>query len=229
METAGDSLILENPVDVSLLPGFSDGYVSVQDSAAQLAAGLLDLKPGQTVLDACAAPGGKATHILQQCPSIGELVAVDIDADRTTRIKQDLNRLGCQAKIVVGDVSKPETWWQGIPFDRILLDVPCTATGVIRRHPDIKILRSSADVESLCELQQRLLTVVWSMLAVGGVMLYSTCSILKQENCGQISRFLIDNTQAKHLPISADWGIEQTFGRQIITGIVIWMVFIMRN
>ncbi len=218
METVADALILESPVDVSRLPGFSDGHVSVQDAAAQLAVDLLDLKPGQKVLDACAAPGGKATHILQRCPSVGELLAVDIDADRATRIEQDLNRLGCAAKIIVADVSQPDTWWHGIPFDRILLDAPCSATGVIRRHPDIKILRSATDIENLCELQQRLLRAAWLMLAVGGVMLYSTCSILKQENCDQITRFLADNKQAKSLPINADWGVKQPFGRQIITG-----------
>ncbi len=218
IEIADDALVLESPVDISRLPGFSDGLVSVQDAAAQLAAELLDLKPGQRVLDACAAPGGKTTHILQVCPALSELVAVDIDSVRALKIRQDFNRLGCSANIVVADMTKPETWWRGRAFDRILLDAPCSATGVIRRHPDIKILRHSTDIEKLCALQQCLLDVAWSMLDSGGEMLYATCSILKRENCDQINKFLEANSTARHVPLEIGWGVEQPLGWQILPG-----------
>lgn len=218
IDFAADALVLESPVDISRLPGFSDGLVSVQDAAAQQAAELLDLMPGYRVLDACAAPGGKTTHILQVCADLSELVAVDIDADRASKIERDLDRVGCSASVVVADMTKPKTWWQGFSFDRILLDAPCSATGVIRRHPDIKFLRNELDIEKLCELQQCLLDVAWQMLVPGGELLYATCSILKQENCHQIRKFLDANTDAQHVPLEIDWGLEQTLGWQILPG-----------
>ena len=146
--------MLDKPVPVDLLPGFADGLVSVQDTAAQLAAGLLDVQPGHRVLDVCAAPGGKTAHILESQPQLKELVAVDIDESRMQRVSENLQRLNLQAKLVVGDAANPESWWDGKPFDRILLDAPCSALGVIRRHPDIKLLRRAEDIEQLQALQK---------------------------------------------------------------------------
>ncbi|MGR9012474.1 MAG: 16S rRNA (cytosine(967)-C(5))-methyltransferase RsmB, partial [Gammaproteobacteria bacterium] len=176
------AIVLDNPVPVNVLPGFADGLVSVQDTAAQLAAGLLDVKPGHRVLDVCAAPGGKTAHILETQPQLTELVAVDIDESRLQRVSENMQRLNLQAKLVVGDAANPESWWDGKPFDRILLDAPCSALGVIRRHPDIKLLRRAEDIGQLQALQQSILQAVWPLLAPGGQLLYATCSILKQEN-----------------------------------------------
>ena len=156
---------LDKPVPVDLLPGFTDGLVSVQDTAAQLAAGLLDVQPGHRVLDVCAAPGGKTAHILESQPQLKELVAVDIDETRMQRVRENLQRLNLQATLVVGDAAKPEDWWDGKPFDRILLDAPCSALGVIRRHPDIKLLRRAEDIGQLQALQKSILQAVWPLLA----------------------------------------------------------------
>jgi len=212
------SIKLEKPVPVDLLPGFADGFVSVQDTAAQLAAGLLDLQPGQRVLDVCAAPGGKAAHILESQTQLEELVAVDIDESRMQRVSENLQRLTLQAKLVVGDAANPQSWWDGKPFDRILLDAPCSALGVIRRHPDIKLLRRAEDIGQLQALQKAILQAVWPLLAPGGIMVYATCSILKQENEDQVRAFLVEYPDAVELPIDADWGTAGTCGRQILTG-----------
>jgi 16S rRNA (cytosine967-C5)-methyltransferase len=212
------AIILDKPVVVDLLPGFADGIVSVQDTAAQLAAGLLDVQSGQRVLDVCAAPGGKAAHILESQPQLKELVAVDIDASRMHRVSDTLQRLKLAAKLVVGDASKPEDWWDGQLFERILLDAPCSALGVIRRHPDIKLLRRAEDIQPLQALQQNILRAIWPLLAPGGIMLYATCSILKQENEQQIDAFLAEYPDAVELPINADWGFAGSHGRQIMTG-----------
>jgi 16S rRNA (cytosine967-C5)-methyltransferase len=212
------AIILDKPVQVELLPGFGEGLVSVQDTAAQLAAGLLDARPGHRVLDVCAAPGGKTAHILESQPQLKELVAVDIDESRMQRVSENLQRLGLQAKLVVGDAANPEKWWDGKLFDRILLDAPCSALGVIRRHPDIKLLRRAEDIESLQALQKAILQAVWPLLSPGGLLIYATCSILKQENERQVQAFLADHGNAVELPIVADWGSAGKCGRQILTG-----------
>lgn len=212
------ALMLEQPVAVELLPGFDEGLVSVQDIAAQLAAPLLAVKPGQRVLDVCAAPGGKTAHILEHQPQLEELVAVDIEGSRMARVSRNLQRLKLQAELVTGDATHPEVWWDGRLFDRILVDAPCSALGVIRRHPDIKLLRRAEDIERLQLLQKTILRTVWPMLAPGGLLLYATCSILKQENEEQTKSFLSEQQDAVEIPIAADWGIAGTCGRQILTG-----------
>ncbi len=216
---------LDKPVPVDLLPGFAEGLASVQDTAAQLAAGLLAVQPGQRVLDVCAAPGGKTAHILENQPQLAELVAVDIDEARMQRVSENLQRLKLSAKLVVGDAANPATWWDGKLFDRILLDAPCSGLGVIRRHPEIKVLRRAEDIGQLQALQKAILQAIWPLLAPGGVMVYATCSILKQENELQIKAFLTANTDAIELPLfpnaneeTADWGVAGVCGRQIITG-----------
>jgi len=209
---------LDKPVPVDQLPGFAGGLVSVQDTAAQLAAGLLDVQPGHRVLDVCAAPGGKTAHILESQSQLQELVAVDIDEFRMQRVGENLQRLNLQAKRVVGDAANPASWWDGKPFDRILLDAPCSALGVIRRHPDIKLLRRAEDIGQLQALQKSILQAVWPLLAPGGLLLYATCSILKQENERQVQAFLAEHADAIELPIEADWGVAGVCGRQILTG-----------
>lgn len=218
VDFCASAIVIEKPVQVESLPGFSSGLVSVQDSAAQLAAGLLDVLPGQRVLDVCAAPGGKAAHILESQPGLKELVAVDIDASRMQRVRQNLDRLALSASLLVGDASQPTSWWDGRQFERILLDVPCSAIGVIRRHPDIKILRRDEDIQQLIVLQKKILQAIWPLLAPGGVLLYATCSILRQENEWQVAAFIESHPDAVSLPIHADWGLPVSYGRQIITG-----------
>lgn len=220
-EAAGfcaSALILDRPVPVEMLPGFAEGLVSVQDTAAQLAAGLLDVQPGQRVLDLCAAPGGKTAHILEMQPQLKEMVALDVDGNRMRRVQENLQRLRLQAKRVVGDASRPEDWWDGQGFDRILVDAPCSALGVIRRHPDIKLLRRAEDIEPLRAQQGTILNAAWRVLAPGGCLLYATCSVLKEENEQQVLKFLADHAEAIELPIAAEWGIAGAAGRQILTG-----------
>lgn len=218
VEFCASALILDNPVSVDLLPGFEQGLVSVQDTAAQLAAQLLDVQPGQRVLDVCAAPGGKAAHILESQPQLKELVAVDIDASRMQRVSENLQRLKLEASLLVADAANPVAWWDGQPFERILLDAPCSALGVVRRHPDIKLLRRPEDIAPLQALQKHILDAVWPLLTSGGVLLYATCSILKRENEQQIQAFLAEHGDAAQLPIEAGWGSGREFGRQIFTG-----------
>ena len=212
------AVMLDKPVSVDMLPGFDQGLVSVQDTAAQLAAQLLDVRAGQRVLDVCAAPGGKAAHILESQPQLNELVAVDIDAARMQRVNENLQRLKLEARLLVGDAAAPETWWDGMLFDRILLDAPCSALGVIRRHPDIKLLRRDEDIAQLQALQKNILSAVWPLLATGGILLYATCSVLKRENELQIQAFLAEHSDAAQVPIDAGWGSPREFGRQIFTG-----------
>lgn len=185
----GTAVRLEEPAAVDALPGFAEGEVSVQDLSAQRAAALLELEPGQRVLDACAAPGGKTGHILETLAGAGEVWALDRDAGRLERVRDNLERLGLPATLVVGDAASPGAWWDGRAFDRILIDAPCSATGVIRRHPDIKVLRRPMDVERAMALQSRLLAALWPLLAPGGRLVYSTCSVLKRENDDQIAAF----------------------------------------
>ncbi len=211
-------IVLEQPQDIARLPGFADGLVSVQDGAAQLAAPLLELEPGQRVLDLCAAPGGKTAHILETEPGIGDLVAVDIDSARLQRVREGLDRLGLEAELVCGDGARPGDWWDGVPFDRILLDAPCSGTGVIRRHPDIKRLRRPEDIASLAARQRELLDAAWTMLAPGGMLLYATCSIIQQENDVQLAEFVSGRTDASVRKIGAPWGRALSCGRQILPG-----------
>lgn len=212
-------IILDKPVPIEALPRFAEGWVSVQDSAAQLATKLLDVQPGQRVLDVCAAPGGKTAHILEQQPDVSELVTIDIDENRMRRVIDNLARLALQATLIVGDATKPGDWWDGKPFDRVLLDAPCSATGVIRRHPDIKLLRRVEDIASLVVMQKNILNSIWPLLASGGILLYATCSVLRQENERQMLEFLSAHDDAIELPItSGEWGIPSGCGRQVLTG-----------
>ncbi len=211
-------LILTQPVDVTSLPGFSAGEVSVQDGAAQLAAELLDVQPGERVLDACAAPGGKTAHILERQPELAELVAIDIDEARLQRVGQNLSRLGLNARLQPGDAAEPSQWWDGKLFDRILLDAPCSATGVIRRHPDIKLLRRADDIPKLVAKQQHLLESLWFLLKPGGILLYATCSVLKQENVQQTTDFIEKHRDAREIPLNGSWGRAMSVGRQILPG-----------
>jgi 16S rRNA (cytosine967-C5)-methyltransferase len=217
-EACDTAIIVETPVPVERLPGFAEGVVSVQDTAAQLAAPLLNLSVGQRVLDVCAAPGGKAAHILEDCPELRELVAVDIAPERTAKIQANLARAALQATVLTADATRPETWWDGHGFDRILVDAPCSATGVIRRHPDIKVLRHPSDVVELTDLQRRILEAAWPLLVPGGQLLYVTCSVLRRENEAQIDEFLKSHRDARELPIEADWGTAANHGHQILTG-----------
>lgn len=212
------AMMLDQPIAVESLPGFAQGCVSVQDAAAQLAPGLMDLRPGLRVLDACAAPGGKTLHILEDCPGLGELIAVDRAPERLEQIRQNLDREGLKATLLRGDAAEPQSWWNGALFERILLDAPCSATGVIRRHPDIKLLRQESDIAALKETQRRILEGIWPLLAPGGLLLYATCSILPQENEEQIKRFLSLYKEARALPIEAEWGKSTGAGRQILPG-----------
>lgn len=200
-------------VDVNILPGFNDGHVSVQDAAAQQAAILLDVQPNDNVLDCCAAPGGKTCHILESQPQIKQMTAIDIEESRLVRVLENLTRLKLEAKVIAGDATNPETWWDGELYDRILLDVPCSATGVIRRHPDIKWLRKAEDIEALHELQQDILKNIWRLLKPGGTLVFATCSILPEENKDQVSLFLTENNDATLIPINDD---NQSVGWQIL-------------
>ena len=202
-EVGVDGLILAQAMPVERIPGFSEGLCSVQDAGAQMAASLLlQALPGhgaQTrILDACAAPGGKTAHLLEL--SDAQVVALDVDPARCERIDGNLERLGLHAKVSVGDATESDAWWDGQPFDAILLDAPCTASGIVRRHPDVPWLRRASDVPQLARLQQRLMVALWPLLKPGGVMLYCTCSVFKTEGEGQIKAFLQHNTQALSLP-----------------------------
>ncbi len=211
-------LILERPLEVAALPGFADGAVSVQDAAAQLAAPPLELKPGHRVLDACAAPGGKAAHLLESEPAVATLVALEKDAGRVPLLESTLERLGLSCRVIHGDATAPRSWWDGSLFDRILLDAPCTASGVIRRHPDIKYHRRPSDVEALAKVQRSLLEALWPLLAQGGLVLYATCSILPQENQQQVLEFVESRSDAALRPIESEWGQAAGPGRQILPG-----------
>lgn len=213
---APDGLRLRSPVPVDQLPGFYQGDASVQDESAQLAALLLPSSPGLRVLDACAAPGGKTGHWLEIEPQL-HMTALDVDADRLRRIEENLQRLDFpETTLRCGDLGFPADWWDDQPFDAILLDAPCSGSGVIRRHPDIKLLRSPESIAALVEEQLALLHSAWSMLAPGGVLLYCTCSILPQENAVQVARFLHDTPDAREEPIDAAWGIACAHGRQLL-------------
>lgn len=190
-----DAVLLDTPVPVQVLPGFSQGWVTVQDASAQGCVDLLDPKNGEFILDLCAAPGGKTTHILERAPN-AKVMAVDVDAQRLKRVYENLERLNMQAEVKQGDGRFPQQWCDGVKFDRILLDAPCSATGVIRRHPDIKWLRRDRDIAELAALQKEILEAVWPYLKSGGTLLYATCSVLPEENRDQISAFLSQHSDA---------------------------------
>ena len=194
-----EALLLDRAVDVTELPGFSEGLVSVQDAAAQLAARVLQAEAGDRVLDACAAPGGKTGHILELQPEIGALLAIDVSAERLMRVEDNLRRLGLEARTLQADVANTAAWWDGKPFDRILLDVPCSATGVIRRHPDIKLLRRPEDIRALAIKQAELLRACWPLLRPGGRLVYASCSALRAETTDVIGAFLGAFAEARDL------------------------------
>lgn len=212
---APDALTLAHPQDVEGLPGFAAGRLSVQDAAAQLAATLLDHHPGMRVLDGCAAPGGKSGHILEICDDI-TLFSLDIEEKRLQRVAANMARLQLETTLICGDAAHPEGWWDGLPFDRILLDAPCSASGVIRRHPDIKLLRQPGDIDNLVTLQARILDALWPLLKPGGMLVYATCSVLPRENTLQLQHFLESRDDARERKIAAEWGIGTTIGRQIL-------------
>lgn len=211
-----DGIRLLQPCDVKTLPGFMEGRVSVQDEAAQLAADLLDLAPGQRVLDACAAPGGKTCHLLEAQPQLSEVIALDLEPSRLARVQENLERLQLKATLIAADGRDVPAWWDGQPFQRILLDAPCSATGVIRRHPDIKLTRQADDIAALAQLQGELLDALWPTLEVGGVLLYATCSVLPQENSDNIAAFLQRTPGARELDIAGTFGLKQAHGRQLL-------------
>jgi len=202
---------------IDKLPGFKQGWVSVQDGAAQLIASLLDIPTGANVLDACAAPGGKSALLLERHQDI-QLLALDNQANRITKLENTFQRLQLSAQVRCADASEPKTWWDGQPFDCILLDVPCSGSGVIRRHPDIKYLRQPNDITSLAQQQAKLLNTLWALLAKGGQLLYVTCSIFPQENVEQLQNFLSQHPDAKEQIIQAPWGHSLSIGRQILPG-----------
>ena len=214
---APDALVLEQALPVNEIPGFDEGLVSVQDASAQLAADLLEAKPAMRVLDACAAPGGKTAHLLEAVDDLN-LVALDVDTQRLQRVEENLQRLRLTAQVQTADLLKSFGWWDKKLFDRILLDAPCSGTGVIRRHPDIKWLRRETDIPKMAQTQLRMLDALWPMLASGGVLLYATCSIFKAEGEDVIKAFLKSRPEAKHLPIVAEWGEARVVGRRIAPG-----------
>lgn len=209
-----DGIRLAVPQAVTELPGFDAGLVSVQDEAAQLCAALLAPQPGQRVLDACCAPGGKTGHLLELEPGIGELVAVDNDAERLQKVAANLSRLGLNAHLLAADAGATAAWWDGAPFDRILLDAPCSATGVLRRHPDIKLLRRPGDIATLAATQARLLAGLWETLAPGGLLLYATCSVLRAENDAVVMAFAAARSDVQVRPLADHPGLATAAGRQ---------------
>lgn len=216
---SSEGIVLAQACDPRSLPLFDEGGISVQDEAAQLGAGLLDLHPGQRLLDACCAPGGKTGHILETEPGLAEVVALDSDERRLLRVRENLARLKQSAHILCGDASKPDAWWDGQAFDRILLDAPCSATGIIRRHPDIKLLRTAEDIARLAKLQGQLLDGLWPLLKPGGVLLYATCSIMPEENTQVVEAFMTRQPDASCDNLVADWGLPQACGRQLLPSV----------
>lgn len=214
---APDALLLDKPVGVEMLPDFDAGTVSVQDAAAQLAAPLLDCQAGETVLDACAAPGGKTSHLLERSANL-QVIALDNDQGRMARVQENLERLQLEALCISSDASAPDAWWDGDAFDRILLDAPCSATGVIRRHPDIKWLRREEDIAALAERQLGMLNALWPLLKPGGTLLYATCSTLRAEGDEVVAAFLEAATDANNPAIKAAWGEGTDHGRRIACG-----------
>ncbi|KZC39302.1 MULTISPECIES: 16S rRNA (cytosine(967)-C(5))-methyltransferase RsmB [Rhodanobacter] len=211
-----DALVLPHSSDVTRLPGFDDGLFAVQDGAAQVAADLADLHDGLRVLDACAAPGGKACHLLERADI--DLTALEFDASRAERIRQNLMRLRLDAKIVTGDAGAPKGWWNGRPFERILLDAPCSASGVLRRRPDVRLHRRESDIAAMQAQQRRLLAALWPLLAPGGRLLYVTCSVLRAENEAIVGKLLAAQADAQAVPFTLPVGQPAAVGWQILPG-----------
>lgn len=211
-----DGIVLPHSSDVTRMPGFAQGEFAVQDGAAQVAADLLDVRDGQRVLDACAAPGGKACHLLERADLA--LTALEFDATRAARIRQNLERLGLQAQMCVGDAANPAAWWDGQTFERILIDAPCSATGVLRRRPDVRLHRRASDIEAMAAQQQRILAALWPLLTPGGRLVYVTCSLLRAENDTVIERFLRDHSGARAIPVQLPAGQAARVGWQILPG-----------
>ena len=222
-ERVPQAVVLDTPCDVHDLPGFAQGLVSVQDLGAQCVAFPLGLAAGQRVLDACAAPGGKTALMAEREPALAKLVAVDIDPQRLARVRDNLHRGELSAELVAGDAGSPDAWWDGVPFDRILLDAPCSALGVIRRHPDIRLRKSPSDIDKLPQLQAQLLAAAWRLLARGGRLVYATCTVTRSENRDLVAGFLRGTPDAVSLP-AEQWegwpnlGEADDFGRQIFPG-----------
>jgi 16S rRNA (cytosine967-C5)-methyltransferase len=223
LAAAPAALVLDRPLEVGALPGFAEGLVSVQDEAAQLAVGLLGIAPGQQVLDACAAPGGKTAQLLETCPGV-QVTAVDLGEGRLRPLRETLTRLGLHARVLGADLTLPGwtqgdgTGWADRAYHRILLDAPCSATGVIRRHPDIKWLRRPTDIAPLTAVQAAMLDRLWSHLHPGGILVYVTCSLLPEENHEQMLAFLQRTPDARELPFETAWGLACPVGRQVPTG-----------
>jgi 16S rRNA (cytosine967-C5)-methyltransferase len=211
-------IIMAEPLPITEVPGFLEGLISVQDGAAQLAAEIMQLAPGQTVLDACAAPGGKTAHILECEPALSSLIALDNNPNRLNKVKENLSRLQLNAQLICQDAACPDDWWDGKLFDRILLDAPCSGSGVIRRHPDIKLLRRPSDISKMVAEQNRLLSALWPLLKKDGLLIYSTCSIFSEENSDLLQNFLHNHPDAKEQKILTDWGKNCQVGKQILPG-----------
>ncbi|MGC1549466.1 MAG: 16S rRNA (cytosine(967)-C(5))-methyltransferase RsmB [Rhodanobacter sp.] len=211
-----DGITLPHSSDVTRLPGFTEGLFAVQDGAAQIAADLADVRDGQRVLDACAAPGGKACHLLERADVA--LTALEFDAARTQRITQNLQRLGLAADIRVGDAGNPASWWNGQPYDRILIDAPCSATGVLRRRPDVRLHRRESDITAMVAQQKRILHALWPLLAPGGRLVYITCSLLKAENEAIVGELLATHPDARPASFTLPTGQAATVGWQILPG-----------
>ena len=199
VQTGAEALTLASPVPVTALPGFAEGLVSVQDAGTQLAAHLLPVRPGDRVLDACAAPGGKTAHLLERYDC--EVTALEIDPKRAEKIRDTLDRLGLSAELVTTDAARTEKWFDGRPFDAVLLDAPCTASGIVRRQPDVPWIRRPEDIASLARQQRRLLRALWPVLKSGGHLLYCTCSVFPEEGPEQIRAFLEANEDAELVPL----------------------------
>ena len=211
-----DAIVLPHSVDVTRLPGFDDGLFAVQDGAAQIAADLADVKDGQRVLDACAAPGGKACHLVERADI--DLTALEFDAKRADRIRDNLRRLRLDARLLVGDAGAPQAWWNRQPFDRILIDAPCSATGVLRRRPDVRLHRRASDIAAMNTQQARILAALWPLLAPGGKLLYITCSLLRAENEDIVAPFLAAHADAQPVPFTLPAGQAAAVGWQILPG-----------
>ncbi|TBR36510.1 MULTISPECIES: 16S rRNA (cytosine(967)-C(5))-methyltransferase RsmB [Dyella] len=210
-----DGIVLPHSTDVTRMPGFAEGLFAVQDGAAQAAADLADVRDGQRVLDACAAPGGKACHLLERADI--DLTAVEFDAGRAQRIQQNLDRLGLKARLIVGDASQP-TWWDGKPFARILMDAPCSATGVLRRRPDVRLHRRETDIPAMVAQQSAILAGLWPLLAQGGKLVYVTCSLLRAENEAVVRAFADKHADAHAIAFSLPDGHLAQPGWQILPG-----------
>ena len=218
IDATPSGIMLTNACPVTDLPGFAQGEVSVQDGAAQLAGTLLDLQPGLRVLDACCAPGGKLCHILEIESQLSACIGLDIDAQRLQRVQENALRLGLLPNLQSGDASQPQTWWDGKPFDRILIDAPCSATGIIRRQPDIRLLRHLKDIQNINQTQIQILKALWPLLAPQGILIYATCSIMPEENSQIIQAFLQEHSDATLEKIQVAWGHDTEYGQQIFPG-----------